>query len=124
MALYEMSKADIEDVHALIASPSLTITANNARRVAQLQQLFSNAQPSKALEESKARCETLEQEVQACLRVRDAALLEAGMAKRRADECDVALREANDIASAANEALAQRITSDQERVSPSTRRAG
>lgn len=86
MALYDLKQEDIADVLALISAASLTITANNARRVAQLQGVFANAKPSTLLDECKARCDALEKEVQACLRVRDAALLEAGIAKRKVDE--------------------------------------
>ena len=83
MSLYDLKQEDIEDLRALISAASLTITANNAARVTQLQALLRNAVPSRALEESEARRETLEHEVQECLRKRDAALLDAGLAKAR-----------------------------------------
>lgn len=86
MSLFELKQEDINDLLTLISMQSLTITANNARRVVQLQDVLRNAAPSIKLDECKTRCEALEKEVQACLRARDAALLEAGLAKRESDE--------------------------------------
>lgn len=88
MTVYEIKQEDIADLLALISAASLTITANNAARVTQLQVMLRAAQPSAAIDELKVRCEKLEAEVRACLRVRDAALLEAGLAKRRGDELE------------------------------------
>lgn len=96
MSLYDLKQEDIDDLRALISAASLTITANNAARVTQLQSLLRNAVPSRALEESEARRETLEHEVQECLRARDASLLDAGLAKRRADDAERMLADAND----------------------------
>lgn len=112
--LYALKPSDIEDVHELITSHSLTITADNALRVAQLQQLFKSARPITEYEELRERCAMLEKQNAECLRVRDTALLEAGLAKRRADDAELALSQANEVASAANDALAKRITSDQD----------
>jgi hypothetical protein len=83
MSLFELKQEDINDLLTLISVQSLTITANNARRVVQLQDALRNAKPSTLLDECKARCEALEVEVQECLRKRDGALLEAGLAKSR-----------------------------------------
>lgn len=91
MSLYELKQEDINDILTCISSATLTITANNARRVTQLQALLASARPSKLLEECQARCDKLEQEVQACLRARDAAQLEAGLAKRHIDELEAKL---------------------------------
>lgn len=88
MSLFELKQEDFNDIWALIAGSNLTITANNAKRVAELQTLCSTIKPSTALEECRARCDKLEREVQECLRVRDNALLEAGVAKRRVDELE------------------------------------
>jgi outer membrane murein-binding lipoprotein Lpp len=104
MALYDLKQQDINDTLRLIASPSLTITADNAARVAHLQSVLRSAQPSTLLEECKARCDKLEHEVQACLSARDAAQLEAGMAKKRADEAEALLSNTKQRAS---DALAQ-----------------
>jgi hypothetical protein len=79
MALYELKQEDISDLHALIVSPSLTITANNALRVAQLQAMLANAQPSAALEELKVEHAKLEVELGDAVRSRDAVLDAVGV---------------------------------------------
>lgn len=104
MALFDIKQEDINDVLRLIVSDSLTIMASQAPRVTQLQVMLRNARPSTALEECAARCEKLEHEVQACLKARDAAQLEAGMAKKRADEAEALLSNTKQRAS---DALAQ-----------------
>lgn len=43
--VFELKQSDIDDLLRLVSSPSLTITANNAIRVAQLQALLSAAKP-------------------------------------------------------------------------------
>jgi hypothetical protein len=86
MALYELKQEDINSIRSLISAEALSISANLAKRVAYLQVLLEQAQPSAALDECKARCKALEREVQECLRVRDNALLEAGVLKRRIEE--------------------------------------
>lgn len=88
MLLFNLQQQDIDDALALLSSANLMIAASQATRVAQLQAVFANARASTALEELKARCEALEHEVQACLRVRDNALLEAGVVKRRVDQLE------------------------------------
>ena len=85
MSLFELKQEDINDVLTLVSGASLTITANNAARVAQLQAVLRSAKPSTLLDECNARCDRLEKEVQQCLRALDAALLEAGILKRRID---------------------------------------
>lgn len=64
MSLYNLQPGDIQDLHALIVSPSLTITANNALRVAQLQALLSGLaevpDASGALEQLKKEHAALE----------------------------------------------------------------
>lgn len=86
MPLYDLKQEDIADIHSLICAASLTITANNARRVAQLQVMLASAKPSDLLKDCETRCEMLERQVQECLRARDAAQLESGIAKRALDE--------------------------------------
>lgn len=92
MSLFELKQEDINSLRSLICAESLTITANIAKRVVYLQVMLEQMQPSTALDESKARCEVLEKQNAECLRVRDAALLEAGLAKRRIDELEAAAR--------------------------------
>lgn len=49
--LYALTQADIADLGMLINAATLNITANNARRVAQLQQILAVAQPVATLEQ-------------------------------------------------------------------------
>lgn len=92
MSLYELKQADVSDLLELVSSASLTITANNAKRVAQLQLVLAGASPSVEIEVLKERCQVLEKQNAECLRVRDNALLEAGVAKRRGDALELCSR--------------------------------
>lgn len=98
MTLYQFKQEDINALWTLIAGSNLTITANNAARVAELQRLLEAATPSTELEECRARCLELERQASECLRVRDNALIEAGVAKRRADELEALCSELQDAA--------------------------
>ena len=63
MNLYALQQDDVRDVLALIASPTLSITANGAQRVAQLQQLFATLEPNTAYDASVAREQELAAEL-------------------------------------------------------------
>lgn len=53
VTLFELDQEDINDLLQLIASPSLTIPANYARRVYELQTKLANLKPSAALEDER-----------------------------------------------------------------------
>lgn len=53
VTLFELDQEDIKDLLQLIASPSLTIPANCARRVYELQAKLANLKPSAALEDER-----------------------------------------------------------------------
>ncbi len=55
--LFELDQEDIRDVLQLIASPSLTIPANYARRVFELQSKFANMKPSSKVDELTEKLE-------------------------------------------------------------------
>lgn len=57
VTLFELDQEDIKDLLQLIASPSLTIPANYARRVYELQAKLANLKPSVALEEKRNELE-------------------------------------------------------------------
>lgn len=86
MALYQLTEADIHDVLELVSAQSLTITANNARRVAQLQNIFANAQPSKEVAALNDELRAAKDMADKCITARDHALLEAGLAKRELED--------------------------------------
>jgi hypothetical protein len=96
LVLYAMTRKQAAAVRDVLCTPALSVPANQCEHMVALQRLFTQ-EPSNALEQLEQAC-----------RQRDAALLEAGLERKRADE-------AEQIASAANEALAKRITSDQDR---------
>lgn len=90
MALFELTQNDVNDIANLISGPTLTIVARDAQRVAYLQLLLKNLQPSAELAKVTAKNIELESQIRAALSTRDAALLEAGIAKRRIDELESA----------------------------------
>lgn len=93
MALFELKPEDLGDALALIRNPNLTIRSDQAKRVAELQIILENARPSAELAKAVARSMELDSQIIDALKTRDAALLEAGMAKRRVDELEAALPE-------------------------------
>lgn len=54
MELYELDQGVISDLRALISSPTLSIAASQAQRVAELQRILATARPSGALKEALA----------------------------------------------------------------------
>lgn len=107
--LYDLKQEDIDDVVLLIRSPTLTIPANNAMRVAHLQQVFGTAKPTtlvadltKEIEVVRDQLRTAQETMDQCITVRDHAQLEAGLAKGRADALELCARGECDPATCAS----------------------
>ena len=106
MALYELTQEDVNDLWRLVSGSNLTLTANNAARVAQLQAMLSSLQPTPhgwhGCEECKERADRMvsamaemREEItrandttEQAMRVRDSALLEAGLDRKRVAELE------------------------------------
>lgn len=80
MELYELDQGVISDLLALISSPTLSIAASQAQRVAELQRILATARPSDALKEALAErdnagkaAEAMEAQVTDLICERDAA---------------------------------------------------
>ena len=68
MNLYALQQQDLRDILALIASPSLTINAAQATRVAQLQAMLATLEPNKALELNALELGDVRRELEAAVR--------------------------------------------------------
>lgn len=95
MSLYELQQADARDLLELISAPSLTIPANMAPRLTQLQMMLRQLAPSSEHEELKVAHAQLQAEHAAMCkqadelaRQRDNALLEVGLERKRVHELE------------------------------------
>jgi hypothetical protein len=112
MLLYDLKQEDIQDLWRLIAGSNLTLTANNAARVAALQALLSTIQPVECVsrEEFAHVHAALEHNVRRADTYALDADVDAATIKRLRGDVDALVQRCHElevIASAANDKLEQ-----------------